>query len=312
VITDKILACLFFLGIPLTAHAEEAEGCKDNALTGRYEGASITYCKAKDFDELVFLKAPHDYGALLERNALKDRSGPEWLKKAGKADEIRYNLKDNTSALEAASNFEARLKSNGFEVVFSCEDQECLSGSVTDTYVLGQQLDPTNVVSTAYGDHARYMLARRDGATVSVLVGEDKEKSVAFLRIVEDKPMQNKIGDALASRGSADIYGILFDFDYDVVKPESKPALDEIAKALSDKPQMRLKIVGHTDNKGGEAYNLDLSKRRAANVLAALRAGYGIDSARLTSEGAGLSKPIASNDSEDGRAKNRRVELVVQ
>jgi OOP family OmpA-OmpF porin len=85
---------------------------------------------------------------------------------------------------------------------------------------------------------------------------------------------------------------------------------DEIAKLLQEKPE--LKIVGHTDNKGTPEYNLDLSSRRAANVVVALTGSYGIAADRLTSEGAGLTQPIASNDTEEGRAKNRRVELVAQ
>ena len=97
-----------------------------------------------------------------------------------------------------------------------------------------------------------------------------------------------------------------------MVKPDSKPTLDEIAKLLQSKPDLKLKIVGHTDNKGTAEYNLDLSTRRAANVVAALTGSYAIAPDQLASEGAGLTQPIASNDTEEGRAKNRRVELVVQ
>lgn len=295
---------------PLSAHAEDATGCADNQMTGRYEGASIAWCKAKDFDELQFLRAPHDYGALLDRNATKDHSGPEWLKKQGKAQEIRYELQDNTSALEAATNYESLLKSKGFKIVFSCADQECLTGNLRDLYLLGEQLDPGNGVSTAYADHARYLLAAREGVTASVLVGEDKEKSTAFLRVLEEQAIQNKISEALADKGSVNVYGILFDFDKDVVKPESAPTLSDIAKALTANPQLKLKIIGHTDSKGGESYNLELSQRRAANVLAALTGDYGIEPSRLSSDGAGMSHPIESNDTDEGRAKNRRVELV--
>ena len=77
-------------------------------------------------------------------------------------------------------------------------------------------------------------------------------------------------------------------------------------------PELKVKIVGHTDNKGTADYNLDLSSRRAANVVAALTGSYGVAADRLSSEGAGLTQPIASNDTEEGRAKNRRVELVPQ
>jgi outer membrane protein OmpA-like peptidoglycan-associated protein len=153
------------------------------------------------------------------------------------------------------------------------------------------------------------------------MAGEDKDKTVAFLRVLEAKGMDSgKVATAapedlsasLETAGSVNLYGILFDYDQDAVKPESKPALDEIAKVLADKPSLRLKIIGHTDNVGSAAYNLDLSTRRAANVSAALVGGYAIDPARLSFEGAGMSLPIESNDAEEGRAKNRRVELIAQ
>lgn len=318
-----ILATTVFLSLYLPAHAEDAQGCKDAALLGRYQGASIAWCRFKDFDELQFIKAPHDYGALLDRNAVKDHSGAEWLKKQGRSSEVRYDLAPGSSALEVATSYEAALKSKGFSITFSCTDQECLTGSVRDTYVLGEQLDPGNVVSTSYADHARYLLAelsRPEGNVyASVLVGDDQDRSTAFIRILEEKPMDGgkieapaDLSATLQQQGSADVYGILFDFDKDVVKPESKPALDDIAKALSSNPTMRLKIIGHTDNQGTADYNLDLSSRRAANVSAALVGGYGIDPSRLSFEGAGLTKPIAPNDTDEGRAKNRRVELVVQ
>jgi outer membrane protein OmpA-like peptidoglycan-associated protein len=320
---------LVALGIALSsslAQAQDAEGCKDNLLLGRFQGSTIAYCKVKDFDELVFLHAPHDYGALLDRNATKDRSGPEWLRLQGKASEIRYELAPGTSSLEAQANYQAVLKDKGFATVFSCADQECLTGNLRDPYLLGEQLDPANGVSTAYSDHARYILAKLDRPEgvvyVSVMSGEDKDKTVAFLRILEARGMEpSKIATptdspdlsaSLETQGSVNLYGILFDYDQDAVKPESKPALDAIAKVLADKPTLRLKIIGHTDNTGSAAYNQDLSSRRAANVSAALVGGYGIDPARLSFEGAGMSRPIESNDTDEGRAKNRRVELVVQ
>ncbi len=74
------------------AAAEDIPGGKDHPLVGRYKEASIVFYKSADFDELVFLKAPHDYGALLERNATEDRSGPEWPKLQGRATEIRYEI----------------------------------------------------------------------------------------------------------------------------------------------------------------------------------------------------------------------------
>jgi len=96
----------------------------------------------------------------------------------------------------------------------------------------------------------------------------------------------------------------------DAVKAESQPTLAEIAKLLKSNPSLRLHVVGHTDNQGKSDYNLDLSRRRAASVVAELTGKQGIAANRLDSFGCGMYSPVASNDAEEGRAKNRRVELV--
>ncbi len=121
-------------------------------------------------------------------------------------------------------------------------------------------------------------------------------------------------GDALesglAQGGRADVYDIYFDFDSDRIRPESAPSLREIAAVLTRHADWRLAVRGHTDDIGGDAYNLVLSQRRAEAVKAALVAQYGIAPARLTTEGEGARRPVASNATLEGRARNRRVELV--
>ena len=112
------------------------------------------------------------------------------------------------------------------------------------------------------------------------------------------------------STGKAVIYGITFDFDKAEIKPESKPQLDQIAKLLTDHADLKLAITGHTDNQGSADYNQKLSQRRAEAIVATLAGSYGIAADRLSAQGMGASSPVASNDTEEGRAKNRRVELV--
>jgi len=137
------------------------------------------------------------------------------------------------------------------------------------------------------------------------------------LVIVEQEAMVQEIvanaeawkGD-LASAGHVAIYGINFDTDKAVVKPESEPVLAEMAKLLKGEPALDVFIVGHTDSTGSYEHNLKLSQERAAAVVSALVSGHGIAAARMTAVGVGPVAPVATNDSEDGRAKNRRVELV--
>jgi outer membrane protein OmpA-like peptidoglycan-associated protein len=123
---------------------------------------------------------------------------------------------------------------------------------------------------------------------------------------------ENVLEKQLTQEKRAVTYGIYFDFAQATLKPESAPVLKEIAQALKDNPDWKLTVEGHTDNIGGDAYNLDLSKRRALAVKEALVAQYDIAPDRLANQGFGASRPVESNDTLEGRARNRRVELVRQ
>lgn len=125
----------------------------------------------------------------------------------------------------------------------------------------------------------------------------------------EGDTAKNQIAEDLSDDGRAVIYGINFDFNSDKLRDESKLVLNKIAAILKENADWKMKIEGHTDNIGGENYNAALSEKRAAAVKNYL-VGAGIDAARLSSKGLGLSVPIAPNENEVGRAKNRRVELV--
>jgi outer membrane protein OmpA-like peptidoglycan-associated protein len=120
----------------------------------------------------------------------------------------------------------------------------------------------------------------------------------------------NALEKALAEHGTVDVYSIYFSFNSDAIRDESQPTLKDIADVLRRHPGWKLRVDGHTDNIGTDAYNLGLSKQRAAAVSNALVRQYGIDAARLTTDGFGASRPKDTNDSLEGRARNRRVELV--
>ena len=140
-----------------------------------------------------------------------------------------------------------------------------------------------------------------------------------FVEVVEVKPMQSNMvtvnaaamQKGLSSEGKIAIYGIYFDSDKADIKPESRPQLDEMAALLKNNAGLKVFIVGHTDNQGKLDYNLSLSQRRAEAVAKAL-AQQGIPAQRMLAKGVANLAPVSSNASEDGRAKNRRVELVEQ
>lgn len=118
------------------------------------------------------------------------------------------------------------------------------------------------------------------------------------------------IEKALASRGTVDVYSIYFSFNSDLLREESEPTLGDIAAVLARNPDWNLGVNGHTDGVGTSAFNFDLSRRRAAAVKAALVERYGIDARRLDTSGLGESRPKDTNETLEGRASNRRVELV--
>jgi OmpA-OmpF porin, OOP family len=119
-----------------------------------------------------------------------------------------------------------------------------------------------------------------------------------------------KLYDALADTGRVSTQGIYFDTGSDRIRPESTPTLKEIGQMLQEHPELKLTIVGHTDNVGGAAFNQALSEKRAQAVREFLVSTYGIEPSRVAAKGMGATKPVASNDTPEGRQNNRRVELV--
>lgn len=137
-----------------------------------------------------------------------------------------------------------------------------------------------------------------------------------YLTVVEKKALEVKASllpaeemkKELDAKGHVALY-INFDFDKANIKPESQPIIEQIVKLLKNSPSLNLTVEGHTDNIGTPSYNKQLSEARAKSVVAALTS-QGIETQRLRAAGYGQEKPIADNSSDEGRAQNRRVELV--
>ncbi|MBP6626201.1 MAG: OmpA family protein [Arenimonas sp.] len=137
---------------------------------------------------------------------------------------------------------------------------------------------------------------------------EDGQVVDLVLELAPQKKDSGSLAERLERDGKVDLYGIYFDTAKATLKPESEATLQQVLGVLTDNAGLRLQIAGHTDSEGGDAYNQDLSERRAGAVLAWLTA-QGIDGGRLGSEGMGESRPVADNASEAGRTLNRRVEI---
>lgn len=292
------------------AQSEDVEGSKDHPLVSRYPGSVITVYHVVEFDEFT-----------LPLGKLQDSKPEKTQHLEGKITHIVYNEPSGRSLLEIYRNYESALKKGGFQILYACVNSEGCGGGSPTLYAAngGEDWD--------WGSGHRYLsakLSRPEGdAYVSMHIGQWADLSrgpSVVLYVVEVKPMEGDLvkvdAAALASditrTGHSAVYGIFFDTGKADVKPESDDALKEIAKLLQQSAQLKLLVVGHTDSVGSLASNMDLSKRRAEAVVQVLATKYGIAAARLTAQGAGPLAPVASNKSEEGRAKNRRVELVEQ
>jgi OOP family OmpA-OmpF porin len=270
---------IIFLGLSANTFAQEdVEDCQDHPMFTRMSNFYIEHCEEVKFDQVDF------------RDENGNRTNVE-----GKLDKIDYAIKNGftpPSGLEVVRNYENAIKEIGGTTVY--QD----------------------------GKYAIYLKLDKAGKTFWVYVdswhGGGKGETYG-LTIVEQESMQQEVvadADSLMSdiraTGHASVYGIYFDFDKADIKPESEPALKEIAKLLQQNSDLKLYVVGHTDNVGKIDYNMTLSKARADSVLNELVTKYNISSQRLKAYGVGPLAPEASNKTDDGRTLNRRVELVEQ
>lgn len=286
----------------LMGTASANEPGEDHKLVSRYAGSVLSQIKVAEFNE---------YKLVLGVTADGEFSS-DLLK--GKLTRIVYSNPPDRSTLEIFSNYQQSMAHAGFKTLFSCAPDTC-----GPTYARSSWGRFNGLFAAADGD-PRYLSARIDNANgtayVALMVGRKRTQ----LDIVEVKPMQDGLvvvdAAALASGidrdGRISVYGILFDHDRAEIKPESKPALDEIAKLLRTRNTLKLFVVGHTDMVGALAHNRTLSEARAKAVVAALINDYAIAGERLEAHGVGPLAPTASNTEESGRARNRRVELVAR
>jgi len=328
-IKNKVIFCLvggFLLATSIAfAQNEDKEGSKDHPLISRFPGAIIKYYDVKQFDEYILPLGK------VERERDEDYKWVSNLTKSeqleGKITRITYEAPEDRSTLEIYRNYELALKNAGFEILFTSSGKEIGDSYDWVKYFYGS-LNPLRKGSDGLiadeDRYQRYLSAKLSSPEadvyVSLYVSGGWLYPAVQLDIIEVKPMETGLvtvnADALAENiartGHVAVYGIYFDTDKADVKPESEPILQEIAKLLQQNPELKLYIVGHTDNVGDLTYNMELSQARADAVVKILVSQYSVDANRLKAHGVGPLAPVASNETEEGRAKNRRVELVGQ
>jgi len=228
---------------------------------------------------------------------------------------MRFRNPDDRSTFEIMTNYRQALEARGFTVEWQCETR-ALCGNGSDGGWRAR-----NGMNLGIGREIDYFTGQmpHQGGTVFVSVGVERSNHyVQALQSVAMDAGQVQVLDAEAMASSLDAQGkitvenIYFDFGKADLLPESGEAIAEIARLLSDRPEIGLYVVGHTDSVGGFEANLSLARERAASVVSALESRHGVAAGRAVPAGVGPLAPVASNATEAGRALNRRVEIVLR
>ena len=326
------------------AEAEkDAPKSADHPSTGRYEGSFILGQTVKAFDELTLPSGPAE-GQYYDNKKKFTRT----VTAQGKVTRTVYVSPVGRSSLEVFRNYRDEVVKKGYQPVFECTGEAC--GPSFFHLIYRWDNKPSQPMAQGYSDirghliqaafdqvvDLRYSLMKKTVAGadnyVSIYAGVHRgggfgsysevlnDRVGVLVQVVDAAAMETKmvtlkaeeITSDISKDGRAVFYGILFDFDKADIKPESEPQLVEMSKALKAEPKLKVYIVGHTDSQGKLDYNTGLSQRRAEAVVKALAARHGIDSKRMTAKGLASLAPVTTNRTEEGRARNRRVEMVEQ
>ncbi len=275
IVERALLAALLLVAATEVVAQADVEGSRDHPLFNRLAGYFIEEFRAADFDSRVFRVAGKDE---YEERAVE-----------GRLIELTYRQKPGAravSGLQIVRNFATAAAQSGGKPVYE---------------------------SPGGGDRYLTLVIAKAGREAWVEVGAGEGGEWYTLAIVEKGGMAQEISagdifDALAKQGRIALY-INFDTGKATIKAESQPIVKQVVDMMKAHPELKVAVEGHTDNVGTPAANRVLSDNRAKAVMAAI-AAQGVAPARLSAAGFGQDKPVADNASEDGRAKNRRVELV--
>ena len=304
----------------------ELTSASDHPVISRYLGSVLYNASTESYASLRIPKSAATFGPD-SKLVFKESVTHE-----GAVNAYFYLAPQEKTALEVFRNYQLALKKAGFELLFECELTSCDKALIRENFAAEavrnrpwsrERMAPGN----SFNRDVRFVSARlaRDGKELYALLFVAEPTSVwempaVALVVAAPAPLEtdkvlvstDALKKGLADDGKVLLYGLFFDTGKAELKSESKPQLDEMAKALKDGKSLSVLIVGHTDNVGSIDANLSLSLKRAQSVAAALINTYGIAEKQLMPRGVANFAPVASNASEAGRARNRRVEMVTR
>jgi len=319
---NKTMLAIILVTAAGPAMGEDVAGSEDHPLITRYPGSTITWYDVQGHEAYKIAVGP----------VTGYRQIDEWVEAEGKLTRINYELAGQTSMYDVYANYLEALEQSGFEVLAKGYDKSSSpQGAVgqrgfLDVHYRANPIPPGTsrlLQGSATSAGSGYVAARLDRpqGTVYVVAGTaqyQQDLNITLVDIIETKAVETGLVTVDAEAMSKDIdntgktvlHGLFFDYDQATLTDESKPALEEIAKLLDNRSHLKAYVVGHTDMSGSLDYNLDLSEARAQAVVDALTSDYGIAAERLAPHGVGPLAPVATNQADAGKARNRRVELV--
>lgn len=302
------ITALFFSTNLLAQRTTDIAGSKDYPMVSRFKGSVIEWYQNKNFDRYFIL-------------SLKDNKISNY-EVDGKITRIQYSVGKEHSVFEIDKSYENSLKNAGFEILTTLDDKNCgvnLQEQLYNDEFNGINKLPREALNPG-DDEFAYLAAKKktNNNDIYIVVYTALERGDLLITFdaIEVQGMDDNlvtvknIAEDISSSGHIAIYDILFDTGKSNIKPESDAALKNIAEYLNAHPAMKFLIVGHTDNVGDFDANIKLSLDRATTVITELTTKFGVKAEQLKAYGDGSTAPIATNSSDEGKAKNRRVEIV--
>jgi OmpA-OmpF porin, OOP family len=294
----------------LAQRTTDIEGSKDYPLVSRFKGSIIEWYQVRNFDRYFILS--------LNDNKISN------FEIDGKITRIQYSVGKEHSVFEVFNSYENSLKGSDFEILTTLNDKNC--GTNLQEQLYNDEFNGLNKLPREAlnpGDDEFYYLAAKkniENKNIFIVVYTAFERGDLLVTFdaIEVQALEKglvtvkDLNSDLSQNGHIAIYGIHFDSGKSEIKQESTQTLKNIAEFLNTHPNKKYIIAGHTDNEGNFDVNLKLSLERANAVLNELVTNYNVKVTQLKAYGDGSTAPIATNTTDEGRAKNRRVEIVEQ